>query len=207
MGDVNRFLRDADPDSMDDEEDIDYSDENLYTNDDEDEQYRRQAKQPMEAKQSLLHPAATEIIVNTRLHGELPCSRTTFESWYPLLPHQPIFAVLEFLGISKKWMKFMDEPSAEPSLRHHGMPGFHALIDILGETVLFCLSFVMNQATEGADLYRPGDVAWFWKKDYDKCASAWASTQVHGGYGSQAKPQRDSLGLYEAGLQEWAVRD
>jgi hypothetical protein len=167
-----------------DHEEIDFSSEKSYSNDKEDEQYRLRAKQPMEAKQSLLHLASTEIIVNTRLHGELSCFRTTFDSWNSLLSHQTIFAVLEFLGVSKKWMtffqsylqaplKFMDD--AEPRLRRRGMPGSHALSDTLGETVFFCLDFGINQATGGTDSYRLGDEIWFWNKDYNKCASAWAS--------------------------------
>jgi hypothetical protein len=146
-----------------DHEEIDFSSEESYSNDKEDEQYRLRAKQPMEAKQSLLHLASTEIIVNTRLHGELSCFRTTFDSWNSLLSHQTIFAVLEF----------MDD--AEPRLRRRGMPGSHALSDTLGETVLFCLDFGINQATEGTDSYRLGDEIWFWNKDYNKCASAWAN--------------------------------
>ncbi|KAF1837272.1 hypothetical protein BDW02DRAFT_637396 [Decorospora gaudefroyi] len=136
----------------------------------EDEKYRRQSKKPMETKQSLIHLVSTEIILNTRLHGELTCFRTTFDSWNPLLPHQTLFTVLEFLGVSKKWkkffenylqapLKFMDDPSSEPRLRRRGMPGSHTLSDVLGETVLFCLDFAVNQATD----------------DYDVCTNAWAA--------------------------------
>jgi hypothetical protein len=167
-----------------DHEEIDFSSEKSYSNDKEDEQYRLRAKQPMEAKQSLLHIASTEIIIKLRLHGEITCFRTTFDSWNPLLPHQTIFAVLEFLGVSKKWMKFFQSylqaplkfmDDAEPRLRRRGMPGSHALSDTLGETVFFCLDFGINQATGGTDSYRLGDEIWFWNKDYNKCASAWAS--------------------------------
>jgi hypothetical protein len=155
---------------------------------DEDERYRHENKKPMESKQSLLHLVATETILNTRLHGEFTCLRTTFDSWYPLLPHQTISAVLEFLGVSEKWrsfferylqapLKFADDPSSEPRLRRRGMPGSHALSDTLGEAVLLCLDFAVNQATGGRDLYRIGDDVWFWSKDYETCVSAWASIQ------------------------------
>jgi hypothetical protein len=94
--------------------------------------------------------------------------------------------VLDFLGVSSKWkkffenylqapLKFKDDLASEPRLRRRGMPGSHALSDTLGETVLFCLDFAVNQATNGPDLYRLGDDVWFWNKDYDTCASAWAS--------------------------------
>ncbi|EDU40310.1 hypothetical protein PtrSN002B_004346 [Pyrenophora tritici-repentis] len=166
-----------------DEEDEDDEDEEY---DYEDDMYRHESKKPMEAKQSLLHLLSTEVIVNTRLHGELTCFRTIFDSWNSLLPHETILTVLSFLGISDRWtkffarylhapLKFADDPSSEPRLRRRGMPGSHTLSDTLGETVLFCLDFAVNQATHGVDLYRIGDDVWFWNKDYDTCTNAWAS--------------------------------
>ncbi|KAI4925140.1 uncharacterized protein J4E92_007178 [Alternaria infectoria] len=159
-------------------------DRDSYDRDDED--YRRRSKKPMEAKQGLLHLLSTEIVLNTRLHGELTCFSTTFDSWNPLLPHQTIYTVLDFLGVSDRWkkfferylqapLKFNDDPSAEPRLRCRGMPGSHALSDTLGEAVLFCLDYAANQAAGGPDLYRLGDNVWFWHRDYNTCAKAWAS--------------------------------
>lgn len=160
-----------------------------YVEDEEEEEdtaYNKLSKRPMEAKQKLLHLVSTEIIVNTRLHGELSCLRTVFESWNPLLPHCTILAVLEFFGVSAKWrtfiekflqapLKFTDDPSSEPRSRRRGTPGSHSLSDVLGETVLFCLDFAVNQATDGALLHRIYDDIWFWNKDYEKCVGAWAS--------------------------------
>ncbi|CAA9958470.1 hypothetical protein PTMSG1_02028 [Pyrenophora teres f. maculata] len=175
---------DEDTETDEDDDDDDADDDESY--DYEDDRYRCESKKPMEAKQSLLHLLSTEIIVNTRLHGELTCFRTIFDSWNPLLPHETILTILSFLGISDKWtkffarylhapLKFADDPSSEPRLRRRGMPGSHALSDTLGETVLFCLDFAVNQATHGVDLYRIGDDVWFWNKDYDTCANAWTS--------------------------------
>jgi hypothetical protein len=152
---------------------------------DEYEEYASQPKRPMEAKQRLLHLLSSEIIINTRLHGEFTSFRTQFDSWNPLLPHQTILTILDFLGVSSKWrkffekylqapLKFMDDTSAEPRLRRRGMPGSHTLSDMLGELVLFCLDFSVNQATNGAMLHRLGDDLWFWNKNYDTCANAWA---------------------------------
>ncbi|USP74526.1 uncharacterized protein yc1106_01800 [Curvularia clavata] len=154
--------------------------------DEDDQMYRYQHKKPMESKQNLLHLVASEIILNTRIHGEITCIRTTFDSWNQLLPHQTISAVLDFLGVSEKWrsfverylqapLKFTDDPSSEPRLRRRGMPDSHILSDTLGEAVLLCLDFAVNQATGGPDLYRLGDDIWFWSKDYETCVSAWAS--------------------------------
>ncbi|OAL50609.1 hypothetical protein IQ07DRAFT_566679 [Pyrenochaeta sp. DS3sAY3a] len=163
------------------EEDDDEEDEDDSDNED------WQIKFPMRIKQDLLHILATEIIVNTRLHGELTTFRTAFQAWNSLLPHETILTVLEFLGVSKKWivfmkkflqapLKFTDDPSSAPRLRRCGAPGSHTLSDVLGEAVLFCLDFSINQATDGALTYRLYDDVWFWNKDYEKCAKAWAST-------------------------------
>lgn len=142
-------------------------------------------KRPMEAKQDLLHLLSTDIIINTRLNGEVSCFRTVFESWNSLLPHQAVLEVLNFFGVSEKWkafftkflkapLKFMDDgPSVKPHLRQRGTPASHALSDMFGESVLFCLDFAVNQTTDGALLHRLYDDIWFWSKDYEKCVQAW----------------------------------
>ena len=144
-------------------------------------------KNPMEAKQRLLHILATEIVMNTRLNGEVACFRTVFESWNPLLPHETVVAILDFFGVSQKWkaffktflqasLKFADDDQAtEPRSRRRGTLDSHALSDVFGEVVLFCLDFSVNQNTEGGLLHRLYDDIWFWNKDYEKCASAWES--------------------------------
>lgn len=144
---------------------------------------------PMEARQSLLHILASEVMLNTRFNGEIACFRTTFESWNPLLPHDTILTVLEFFGVSTKWRNFFkafleaplkfadDHPSTEPRFRRRGTPGAHALSDVFGEMVLFCLDFSVNQNTNGALLHRLHDDLWFWNKDYEICAMSWASVQ------------------------------
>jgi hypothetical protein len=153
----------------------------------EEEDEVRVSKRPMEAKQGLLHLLSTEIVVNTRLHGELSCFRTVFESWNPLLPHQTVLVILEFFGVSGRWrnfftkflqapLKFMEDGhSADARIRRRGTPGSHTLSDFLGEAVLFCLDFAVNQATDGALLYRLYDDLWFWNKDYEQCVKAWGT--------------------------------
>lgn len=141
-------------------------------------------KRPIQAKQDLLHLLSTEIVINTRLHGELTCFHSVFDSWNPLLPHSTILAVLEFLGVSEKWrtffktfleapLKFTDEQS-DPRPRRRGTPGSHALSDVFGEVVLACLDFSVNKATNGGMLYRLYDDIWFWSKNYETCVQAWA---------------------------------
>ncbi|KAH7414032.1 hypothetical protein DE146DRAFT_673709 [Phaeosphaeria sp. MPI-PUGE-AT-0046c] len=173
-------------------EDLDYEDDDMgFGLFDGDDGYNTSngmgPKRPMKAKQDLLHLLSTEIIVNTHLHGELSCFRTVFESWNPLLPHQTVLQVLEFFGVSEKWKsfftKFLEAPlkfiedgaSAQPRSRRRGTPGSHALSDMFGETVLFCLDFAVNQATDGSFVHRLYDDLWFWNKDYEKCTKAWES--------------------------------
>ncbi|KAF3053126.1 hypothetical protein E8E11_009794 [Didymella keratinophila] len=166
---ASRFLRDVDsPASESDEEE-------------------QADKNPMEAKQGLLHMLATEIVLNTRLNGEIACFRTTFESWNPLLPHDTALTVLDFFGVSTKWRSFFEtfleaplkfaDDTEKPRLRRRGMPGSHSLSDVFGEVVLFCMDFAINQNCNGALLYRLYDDVWFWNKDYETCAMAWASIQ------------------------------
>jgi hypothetical protein len=185
---TNRFLKDEDLALDMDAEECEESDEDMGFGlfDDGEWVPPQGPKRPMEAKQNLLHLVSTEVIVNTRLYGELSCFRTVFDSWNPLLPHQTALQVLEFFGVSEKWrafftkflqapLKFKDDgPSAEPRLRRRGTPASHALSDVLGETVLFCLDFSVNQVTDGALLHRLYDDLWFWNKDYETCAKAWA---------------------------------
>jgi hypothetical protein len=150
-------------------------------------------KNPMDAKQGLLHVLATEIMLNTHLNGEMSCFRTTFESWNSLLPHETILVILEFFGVSDMWKVFFkaflqaplkfaeDHESSEPRLRRRGTPAMHALSDVFGEAVLFCLDFSINQSTNGALLHRLYDDVWFWNKDYEVCAIAWAHMEEFAG--------------------------
>ena len=150
-------------------------------------------KNPMDAKQGLLHILATEIMLNTQLNGEMSCFRTTFESWNSLLPHETILGILEFFGVSDTWKAFFkaflqaplkfaeDHESSEPRLRRRGTPAMHALSDVFGEAVLFCLDFSINQSTNGALLHRLYDDIWFWNKDHMTCATAWAHIKEFAG--------------------------
>jgi len=153
----------------------------------EEEEMASKPKNPMESKQSLLHLLSTEILLNTRLHGELTCVRSEFDSWNPSLPHSTIYSVLTFLGISERWLnffrKFLEAPlkfisdgdDAQPRIRKRGVPGSHTLSDVLGEVILFCMDFSVNQNTEGGQLYRMQDDFWFWSPDHHKCVKAWST--------------------------------
>lgn len=47
----------------------------------------------------------------------------------------------------------------------------------MGEVVLFCLDFQINQETDGELLWRTNDDFWFWSSSLAKCEKAWSVTQ------------------------------
>ncbi|MCJ1338297.1 hypothetical protein MMC09_003583 [Bachmanniomyces sp. S44760] len=164
-----------------DDENLDDVDSEFDDEDDNDE-----ARNPMEAKQSLLHLLSTEIAIKCRLHGEITCFRSQIEDLYPSLPHDTIECVLKFFGVSQKWLKFfrtflqaplkfIDDEFAEPRLRMRGTPGAHALSDVFGEVVLFCLDFKVNQDAAGELLWRLHDDFWFWSARDEACVKAWTT--------------------------------
>ena len=140
-------------------------------------------KKPMELKQDLLHLVATEIEINKHIHGKITVFRSGFEQWYLRLPHQTVLQVLESFGLSDKWvgffktflqvpLKFIDE-TVEPRTRKCGIPPSHAISDFLGELILFCLDFAINQEFDGSLLWRVQDEFWFWSVDQEVCVKAW----------------------------------
>lgn len=152
---------------------------------DEDNNDDDRPKNAMEAKQKLLHLLSTEILIKTRLHGELTCFRSQIDALYPSLPHCVIESVLEFFGVSKKWLnffgnflkaplRFADDQSAEPRQRRNGTPGSHVLSEVFGEVILFCLDFQINQETGGELLWRMQDDFWFWSSTHTTCVKAWS---------------------------------
>jgi hypothetical protein len=142
----------------------------------------------MQAKQNLLLLLSADTIINKRLHGEITCFRAQYESLYSSLPHQTILAVLEFLGVSEKWLtffekfltaplRFIDEPDAEPRTRRRGTPGSHVLSEVFGEVTLFCLDFMVNKECNGEILWRVNDDMWFWSREQQTCVAAWQAIQ------------------------------
>ncbi|KAI4196249.1 MAG: hypothetical protein LQ350_006664 [Teloschistes chrysophthalmus] len=120
-------------------------------------------KNAMDAKQSLLHLLSAEILINTRLQGEITCFRSQIDNLYSSLPHAPL--------------RFADDESSEPRQRKTGVPGSHVLSEVMGEVVLFCLDFQINQETDGELLWRTNDDFWFWSSSLAKCEKAWSVTQ------------------------------
>ena len=140
---------------------------------------------PMATKQALLHLLSAELLLNTRFHGEFTCARSEFESWNTSLPHSTVFSVLSFFGVSAKWrglfrnflecpLKFLDDDhTTQPRIRKRGALGAHVLSTVIGEVILFCLDYAVNQSTDGAQLYRMHDDFWIWSSSHDTVVKAW----------------------------------
>ncbi|EHK98414.1 hypothetical protein M7I_5789 [Glarea lozoyensis 74030] len=169
------------------EVDEDCSDE---SDDDDTEDEDATSQSPMATKQFLLHLVASEIIVNTKLHGEITVTRSEFESFLPWLPHSTIYAVLNFFGVSEKWLIFFrkfleaplkfvsDGPGVSSKIRKRGCPGAHALSSMFSETVLFCLDYSVNQNADGLQLFRMHDDFWMWSPSQEKVVRAWKAVEA-----------------------------
>ena len=144
-------------------------------------------KNPIAAKQALLHHLTTDLLLKTRLDGSFTCFRAQFDSWNPTLPHKTILSVLSFLGVSETWLdvfkRFLQAPlrlvdqNSEAKLRQTGTPGSHVLTDVFGEVVRFCLDFSVNQVTQGTPLWRINEDFWFWSENHETCVRAWSAVE------------------------------
>ncbi|KAI2633025.1 hypothetical protein GGS26DRAFT_555035 [Hypomontagnella submonticulosa] len=144
-------------------------------------------RRPMDSKQRLLRLLATEIVINTKLYGEITAFHSMFERWYTLLPHETILTVLSFFGVSTTWLNFFtkflkaplkfleDDPSTPSRNRSRGTPASHVLSDVFGESILFCLDLAVNQSTGGNVLFRMQEDFWFWSRDHSAAVTAWKS--------------------------------
>ena len=142
------------------------------------------AHTPLAIKQSLLHLATTELLLNTKLYGQFTILQSDFKWFGPSLPHATILAVLKFLGFEDKWLelfrRFLETPlvfaqdgrDAEVHTRASGIPMSHVLSSALGEAVLFCLDFAVNRQTKGGVLYRFHDDLWLWGQE-SVCVDGW----------------------------------
>ena len=155
-----------------------------YGDDDGSEDDKR--KNALETKHSLLHLLVTESILQTSLHGEFTVVRSDFKWFGPSLPHPTMLTVLAYFGVPESWLSFFrtfleaplkftqDGPDAPAQVRRRGIPMCHALSDCLGDAVLFCMDYTVNQATDGAYLYRLHDDFWFWGSE-KTCVTAWGA--------------------------------
>lgn len=159
-----------------------------YNGDSDDDVSEKPRKGPLATKHSLLHLLTTESLLATRLYGDFTVIRSDFKWFGPSLPHSTIFAVLRFFGIGDTWINFFtrfleapirfvqDGPTGEIKTRVRGVPMSHALSDVFGEVVLFCMDYAVNQKTHGSFLYRLHDDFWFWG-DENVCRKGWRTME------------------------------
>ncbi|KAJ1323156.1 POU domain transcription factor class 2 [Microdochium nivale] len=168
-------------------------DENQDTDDEEEVEQGADVSRNMKSlsviKQRLLRLLSTEVIINTKLYGEVTAVRSLFESWNTRLPHQTVLGILSFLGVSKTWLAFFkrflaaplrfdgDSADTTPRARQRGTPAARVLSEVFGETTLFCLDLGVNRATDGAQLWRLQDEFWFWSRDLATAEKAWAAAK------------------------------
>ncbi|RDW89863.1 uncharacterized protein DSM5745_01638 [Aspergillus mulundensis] len=143
-------------------------------------------KNALETKHSLLHLLLAESILHTTLHGQFTAVRSDFKWFGPSLPHTTMLTVLSYFGVPQEWLNFFrtfleapmkfvnDGPSATAAVRKTGIPMSHTLSSAMGEAVLFCMDYAVNQSTDGAYLYRLHDDFWFWGQE-STCVKAWTA--------------------------------
>ncbi|KDR81914.1 hypothetical protein GALMADRAFT_135307 [Galerina marginata CBS 339.88] len=143
---------------------------------------------PALIKQKLLHIMTTECYLNTALHGSHVSLCSDLEWFGPSLPHTSILTVLEFLGMSKTWLKFYKAFLAapirfpgenEPRVRKRGTPISYSLSTLCGEVVVFVMDFAVNQRANGLYLYRMHDDLWLWDADCKKVADGWTEMKKY----------------------------
>ncbi|KAH9476993.1 hypothetical protein JR316_0010909 [Psilocybe cubensis] len=134
-------------------------------------------------KQKLLHIITTETYLNTALHGTHAILCSDLEWFGPSLPHTSILTVLEFMGLPKTWLSFLQaflsapirfHGEDEPRTRKRGTPIGYAFSVFCGEAVIFIMDFAVNQCADGLFLHRMHDDLWLWDASAEKVARGWA---------------------------------
>ncbi|KAJ3146830.1 hypothetical protein HDU86_008388 [Geranomyces michiganensis] len=147
------------------------------------------ASRAVNAKQALLHTMVAESLFADQLNEELVALQTDFKWFGPSLSHTAIRTVLQFFGVTDIWLDFFDKflkapmrflhdgPDSEIKIRERGVPMSHMLSSFFGESVLFCLDFAVNEATDGKPMYRLYDDIWFWGTSFEATA-AWTKLRT-----------------------------
>ncbi|PPQ98462.1 hypothetical protein CVT26_013863 [Gymnopilus dilepis] len=138
---------------------------------------------PAQVKQKLLHIMTTECYLNTALHGTHATICSDLEWFGPSLPHASILTILDFLGMPKLWLSFVQAflstplrfiGESEVRVRKRGTPISYSLSVLCGEAVIFIMDFAVNQRANGLFLHRMHDDLWLWDADVKKVAAGWA---------------------------------
>ena len=142
----------------------------------------------MQTKNGILHWATTDMLLHLDVFQQFSVLQTDFKWFGPALPHTSVLTALRYFGVPEGWVAFIerflqtpmsfvqDGPHASSQVRRRGAPMSHALSDVLGEALLFCLDYAVTEATGGHQLLRLHDDIWFWGTA-DSCATAWNTIQ------------------------------
>ncbi|KAB8556641.1 hypothetical protein FH972_025677 [Carpinus fangiana] len=152
--------------------------------DSEDTDNAERSETPLQMKQKILNLVTTENLISQQIYGKFTVLQTDFKWFGPAMPHTTLLAVLEYFRVPPKWLNFFtkfitpsvffaqDGKQAEGKTRTRGIPMAHTLSDALGESLMFCLDFAVNQRTRGGTLYRFHDDLWYWGVS-ESCETAW----------------------------------
>ncbi|KAF8252415.1 hypothetical protein K440DRAFT_594862 [Wilcoxina mikolae CBS 423.85] len=140
-------------------------------------------------ERSFLHLMITESLLSRNLKGQHTIVCTDFNSFWQNLSHTTILTIMKYFGAPDRWIKlfktFMEAPMKLPQngteatadtiqVRRRGLPISHTLSSALGETMLFCMDYVVNKyCSNGMFLYRFEDNLWFWNSEPSQCVKAW----------------------------------
>lgn len=137
---------------------------------------------PIQTKQTLLYMMTTECLLNTTLYDSFTVVGSDLFSFGSSLSHSSLLTVLKFYGVPETWLtffeRFLSSPlkfteDGPPQMRKRGVPMAHSLSDFMGEVLLFCMDYAVNQRANGLFLYRLFDDLWFWNSDPEICVKAW----------------------------------
>lgn len=139
-------------------------------------------------KHRLHHLAIADSRIVTALRGEFTIVQSDFAWFGASLSHTTLLAVLKFFGVPEVWLAFFkrfleaplrfasDGPDGPIRVRKNGVPLSHSISDWMGETLLFCMDYAVNQYADGTLLYRLHDDFWFWGEE-EACVKAWKAVK------------------------------
>ncbi|KAL4862683.1 hypothetical protein BDV12DRAFT_190240 [Aspergillus spectabilis] len=145
-----------------------YDDDNDSSTEDEPGVYRsHEPENQTNIEQKLLRKVAAETLIQRYVYHEAAVIQSDLR-WYATgLPHNTIFAIMSYIGLSERWISF----PASPRTRKRGVPMAHSSEKFIGELILFFMDLAVNRTT-GLLLYRLHDDLWL-SGEPEKCAKAW----------------------------------
>lgn len=146
---------------------------------------------PKSVKQQLLRKIVTETFFRRQFYGQAAVIQSDLQWYATSIPHSTAYAILEFIGFSQDWIRFLRKyletplnmdnafeghEKVGPRKRRRGIPIAHASEKVIGELILFFMDCAVKETT-GLLLYRLHDDIWL-SGDPEKCAKAWEVMQA-----------------------------